>query len=394
MDNNYLPRPLYNFSAVLKSYQGEMPLSQFLKAYAQQHKLGSGDRKALQRLVYSYFRLGKAMPEQNEFVRLACAMFLLEDASDRLNEQIISTYTSLAISDLGLSQEEKLAIVQKEYPSFIISGIFAFSNLVSANIDNVSHKFLQQPYTWIRIRKKHLQAVSNELKLSGIEFFPATNHNSAVAVKNSTKLQELETFEKGYFEIQDLSSQQCADFIPLNNGESWWDCCAASGGKSLMMLDKEPKIKLTVSDIRQSILQNLIVRFKKANAPLPNLFVADLVNSNEWKSNISSAFDGVLVDAPCSGSGTWARTPEAMAFFKEDELKKYNTLQFEIMNKVLPFVKNGGHLVYITCSIFAKENEDMVQKMLKENTKLQLQNQSYLVNSLADSLFIATFLKK
>ncbi len=165
--------------------------------------------------------------------------------------------------------------------------------------------------------------------------------------------------------IQDFSSQQIARFFTLTTRHSplaLWDCCAASGGKSLLAVDSLPNIELAVSDIRPSILRNLKERFERAGIKKYQSFVADLAHSPLTTHH--SPYHLVLCDAPCSGSGTWGRTPEQMYFFTKEKIAEYAALQNKIIGHVTPHVAKGGYLLYITCSAFKKENEEQVQAVL------------------------------
>src|SRR5690606_31250616 len=163
-------------------------------------------------------------------------------------------------------------------------------------------------------------------------------------------------------EVQDWASQQTINQLTIQAGESRWACCAASGGKSLMLLDREPNIKLLVSDVRLSILRNLDVRFQ--NAGIRTCYRKKILDlSRPIDHLLQEEFDGILVDAPCSGSGTWGRTPEMLTNFNPIEITKYAELQKVIVSRVVPFLKKGKTLTYITCSVFTQENEEVIQYM-------------------------------
>ncbi|MBP6370972.1 MAG: methyltransferase domain-containing protein, partial [Ferruginibacter sp.] len=170
-----------------------------------------------------------------------------------------------------------------------------------------------------------------------------------------------------------------------------WDCCSGSGGKSLLLYDKlRASIQLHVSDIRESILKNLSLRFEAAGVKAYKIFVADLTAENKPFAN--EVFDIILCDVPCSGSGTWARTPEQLFFFNEKKLTEFTQRQQKILSHAISCLDNNGLLFYITCSVFTAENENIVQWALsKYNVSLQQQQyfKGYLQN--ADNMFVAVF---
>ena len=155
-------------------------------------------------------------------------------------------------------------------------------------------------------------------------------------------------------------------------------------------------IKLTVSDVRESILQNLKTRFRQYNLSPPESIVLDVSNETALTESLASRrFDAIICDAPCTGSGTWARTPEGTYFFKEESLQHYSSKQKSILVNAAGYLKPGGRIIYITCSVFKAENEDVVDFAL-ENTGLHLVS-SGLINGIsigADCLYVAVLEKE
>jgi 16S rRNA (cytosine967-C5)-methyltransferase len=169
--------------------------------------------------------------------------------------------------------------------------------------------------------------------------------------------------------------------------------CAASGGKSIMAHDLKPSIELTVSDVRPSILHNLQSRFLAAGIKNYASFSTDLRNYNKVGSEIGDKkYDLIICDAPCTGSGTWSRTPEELFFFNEDEIARFGELQQTIVGNVIPHLKQGGQLLYITCSVFVKENEEVVF-FIQEKFHLKLVKMELLkgYSIQADTMFAALF---
>jgi 16S rRNA (cytosine967-C5)-methyltransferase len=196
--------------------------------------------------------------------------------------------------------------------------------------------------------------------------------------------------------VQDYSSQQVLNFliecsISLPDKPSVWDCCAASGGKSILLYDiLKGKCKITVSDIRPSILSNLHQRFKKALIKNYQYFISDIANPTEPLP--ATIYDIILCDAPCTGSGTWSRTPEQLYFFDVATIATYTRLQKQIIENAITHLAKGGIFVYITCSVFAKENE-AIATYIQEKFKLQLLQQKNILgyDYKADSMFVAVF---
>jgi 16S rRNA (cytosine967-C5)-methyltransferase len=217
--------------------------------------------------------------------------------------------------------------------------------------------------------------------------------DNSLALPNATKLEDVLEIDTEVI-IQDLNSQRTGRFLATlrNDKPKVWDCCAASGGKSIMAYDINPNIQLTVSDIRESILINLKKRFIRAGIKNYKSFVADL--TLDKSGIVHQASDIIICDAPCSGSGTWSRTPEQLYFFDESEVERYSTLQRKIVSNVIPHLNRKGSFIYITCSVFKKENEEVVE-FIKQIFHLQLKQMEVLkgYDKKADSMFIAVFEK-
>ena len=164
---------------------------------------------------------------------------------------------------------------------------------------------------------------------------------------------------------------------------------AASGGKTILLHDYYPQATLTVSDIRESILINLKNRLNRAGIHSYQSFVADVASP---QFDLSRKFDLIICDAPCSGSGTWARTPEQLVFFSPDKIEYYVNLQKNIALHASRCLQKGGLFLYITCSVFFRENEEVVD-YLQENGGLRLVSQQYFrgYREKGDTLFAALF---
>src|SRR5690606_21956738 len=132
---------------------------------------------------------------------------------------------------------------------------------------------------------------------------------------------------------------------------------------------------------------------KRAGIKSYRSFVADLTRASFSVSR--RGYDLVIADVPCSGSGTWARTPEQLYFFQPDRIDHYQALQQKIVCIIAPALKTVGVLLYTTCSVFKKENEEMVW-FIQDNTSLLIDKMELLkeYTHKADSKFAARFIKR
>ncbi len=377
--------------AILKSYNGNEPFHLYVKKYfSANKKFGSRDRKQVTSLCYNYFRLGNAVKNFSVEERIALATFLCETKSSDFLKTIKPEWNDLAEEPI----KEKLSIV---FPQFSIQNIFPYKDELSEGIDaeKFNASFLIQPDLFLRVRPGNNKRVTGKLAGAGISY-KLINEN-CIVLPNSSKINDVLELDKEAV-VQDYNSQRVAEFIQLKTTNhklqtSVWDCCAASGGKSIMAYDINPNIELTVSDKREPILENLKKRFAKAGIKKYHSFVADLSNNQAAFSAQAVKFDLIICDAPCTGSGTWARTPEQLFYFKKDLIEKYAGLQNKILENIIPHIKPGGHLLYITCSVFKKENEEVVT-YVTEKLNLRLQRMEILkgYEMKADTMFAALFI--
>ena len=290
---------------------------------------------------------------------------------------------------------EKISFIGEDFST---DEIFPFVNELGKDIDakKFCYSFLIQPDLFVRIRPNEKAEVLK--KLESIKDYKLLNNDNSIAFENSTKIDNLFEVDKEVV-IQDYNSQQVFNYLPSYldtnkiSSPAVWDCCAASGGKSILLNDLlHEKLKLTVSDVRENILINLRQRFATAGIQSFKHFVAD-IGKVGFKHPLAEQ-DIIVCDVPCTGSGTWSRTPEQQCFFKRSEIEKFNNKQKQIVTNVIPHLKKEGLLVYITCSVFKKENEDVVN-YLQEKLHLQLLHQELLkgYDSKADTMFVA-ILKK
>lgn len=377
------------FEQIYAAYDGVLPLHRFLFIYFKQNKqMGSSDRRWATRYIYSFFRLGKALPKLDVIERLAVADFLCHTGSSL----IIETYLKDLLPQLTLTIKEKLDLIQKRYSAFKIEDVFVFRAELSEAIEKEKFytSFFVQPNLFIRVKGTHIQAVTNQLEAKGVAAEEVVEN--ALALPNGTKLEDVLPDARLY-QVQDLSSQKTGAYFSPNKYDYWWDCCAASGGKSLLLHDLEPNIELLVSDVRENSLNNLDERFRLAGIKKYHKKVIDLLQNNDQTLH-HYEFDGILLDAPCSGSGTWGRTPEMLYYFEKYKIENYVKLQKAFAGSVINYLKPGKPLIYMTCSVFKAENEEVVKYIL-ENFPVKLEKMELIkgYNDKADSMFVARLTK-
>jgi 16S rRNA (cytosine967-C5)-methyltransferase len=179
------------------------------------------------------------------------------------------------------------------------------------------------------------------------------------ALSGSRELRELA--ENGEIYLQDEASQLVAELVEAAAGECVLDLCSAPGGKSTLIADRETRVLVVACDVSGRRLKT--VTWSIAVHQLTNVFPVQLDASKPLPFQLNS-FDRVLVDAPCSGTGTLRHNPEIRWRISADDVKRLAGQQAEFLNNAARVVKPGGRLIYSTCSVEKEENEEVVGQFL------------------------------
>jgi len=381
-----------HLQTILATYKNEVPLHHFLKQYYKRHpKLGSRDRRGLSDATYSWYRCSKAFANDTHPFeeQVIAVLFLCQLCPKAIANHFPEAWQQAGEQDLA----ERIALLQAAGFKCDLEAAFPIAIDYSAGITRKEwmQSLLRQPQLFLRIRKDK-EAVIRLLQNASTPFEWLSP--TCLVLPNGTSAETLLPADS--YVIQDASSQATQDFFkPLPN-EAWWDCCSGAGGKSLLLKDLQPNVQLQVSDVRESILRNLRERFLQYHHSPPKSFVLDTANAAAVAQQLGiQRFDAILCDVPCTGAGTWARTPEQYYFFKEEDLEIFTTRQAAILRHAADYIKENGRIIYITCSVFKAENEDIVQKIAGEKnlriTSMQLING---IPQKADCLFVAVLEKE
>jgi 16S rRNA (cytosine967-C5)-methyltransferase len=192
-----------------------------------------------------------------------------------------------------------------------------------------------------------------------------------LVLEKRLNVQGIRAFRDGCFEVQDEGSQIISLLTGAGPGQKVVDACAGAGGKTLhMAMLMQNSGAILALDSGEGRMRNL--RLRAARAGVSIITEAILAGGKPLPEGWEGAADAVLVDAPCSGIGTFRRNPGAKLQFSESFVSSISRAQYEILDRSAAFLKSGGHLVYSTCTIFMKENEDIVTRFLGHHPEFEL----------------------
>lgn len=214
------------------------------------------------------------------------------------------------------------------------------------------------PPTVVRLREVGAEA---ELHQGSVSLAPGKLLHSACIVSAGDIRQSL-AFRHKEIAIQDEGSQLVA--LLVGQGTNILDCCAAPGGKTRTLADRNPNARILAADLHPHR-----ARLIRQMAPAENVHV---IAADTGHLPVTCYFDRVLADVPCSGTGTLARNPEIKWRLKPDDLPDLQRRQIAILQSAMGQVAPGGRLVYSTCSLEREENEDVIEKALAANSSFRL----------------------
>ena len=235
---------------------------------------------------------------------------------------------------------------------------------------------------WLRValRRGSPEDAAAMLLAEGIVTRPHPEVKTALEItENARKFQNSSAYTGGFVELQDASSQAAVLALPDPAGSaSALDYCAGGGGKSLALADMGYAVD--AHDIVPARMKDIPERAARAGVE---------INVRNGLQPIAEEYDLVFVDAPCSGSGTWRRTPEAKWTLTPERLDEFCEIQQDVLGKAAKLVRPGGYLAYATCSILRIENEDQIAAFVARNQRFEsARSHEFLPGPLGDGFFL------
>jgi 16S rRNA (cytosine967-C5)-methyltransferase len=329
--------------------------------YRSQPNWGSRDRRFISQLVFSFFRWRGWLAELD--LNLAAALaYSLDSNEPHIAQTAIATREMPAWH--GLSVAEKMAALgamigktlthEMLVPDWLPEAVAALSE---RGYKELVESFQTRPPTWVRACEGHAAEIFAALQVREAAPRRHDKITNAIACEGGVNFQEIRKEIGPVFEVQDIASQAAGLICAPKPGERWLDVCAGSGGKSLHLADlMRDQGEIVATDVRASALEQLAKRAANSGFniihPLPRDIEPD------------GPFDGALVDAPCSGIGTWSRNPDMRWRTTAQNVHRCARQQLEILLHAAGFVKPGCVLVFAVCTIAKEETSDIVENFL------------------------------
>ncbi|MGO1073435.1 16S rRNA (cytosine(967)-C(5))-methyltransferase RsmB [Lysobacter sp. CA199] len=219
---------------------------------------------------------------------------------------------------------------------------------------------------WLRVNRAQIAREDYlvSLKQAGIEAVAPEDLPDALRLDTPLPVAALPGFADGEVSVQDASAQRVADALAPAPGARALDACAAPGGKSAHLLERDPSLRLTALDIDAGRLQRVRSTLQRTGVAIERveLQAADATDLDSWWDGVP--FDAVLLDAPCSATGIVRRQPDVVLHRRESDIAALTALQARLLDALWRTLAPGGVLLYATCSILRQENDGQVRAFL------------------------------
>lgn len=329
---------------------------------------GSKDRVAIADLVYDVLRKKRSLASLGggHDGRALLLGYLRDAGQDPETIFGSGTYGPAALTDIEraagqLAQPDSSETA--DFPEWLWPDI---TESLGESVYDIADTLRSRAPVFLRVNLARLsrQEAIAELSSESIVARPHGLSPSALeVVEGERKIKNAPAYLEGRVELQDASSQAVADMVPLKSGEKLMDFCAGGGGKTLAVAGRTAGV-FFAHDSDPDRMNDLPARALRAGADVTILSLPD--------AQQISAFDTVLVDAPCSGSGSWRRDPQGKWLLTREKLDQLLVSQHEILERAAPLVVSQGHLVYATCSLLRCENDRQIHGFLSRHSDFTL----------------------
>ena len=231
------------------------------------------------------------------------------------------------------------------------------------SVDAIFEASAQAAPLWLRVNRRLAARddYARQLQAAGIEAQPRAQLPDAVRIDGSVSVADLPGFAQGTVSVQDASAQLVADALAPRPGARVLDACAAPGGKTAHLLERDPSLRVTALDVDPRRVRRMAETFARIGVDA-DVRAGDAADPAGWWDG--NAYDAILVDAPCSATGIVRRQPDILLHRRPSDLDALQATQARLLDALWPMLAPGGALLYATCSILKGENEDQVAAFL------------------------------
>ena len=309
--------------------------------------MGSGDRRAVRELVYGAVRACGEIPLSGRAAMLRLGQW---------DPVILTLFDGSPHAPKPIEPDEPVAVggiaprwLEEKLAHSGIAGDEAAALLGRAPLD---------------LRINNLKGEVGELPVAG----EPTQAPGALRFPAGTPVEHWDAYKSGQIEVQDTGSQLCCMAVAARPGEIVVDLCAGAGGKTLALAAAmDNKGRLIAADTDRGRMSRLAPRAERAGAMIIETRLLNPGREADVLADLAGKADAALVDAPCSGTGTWRRNPEARWRLNGAELARLTALQARLLDLAATLVKSGGRLLYVTCSLLDAEGADQAEGFLQRH---------------------------
>jgi len=294
--------------------------------------------------------------------------------------QLLATW--LVINDIELPKSNQIRNIDKNFIKSQYEILSSFRKIKHSIPDWLDQQgFLAYGSEWeeelkilnsappIYIRTNRLKTkpseLSEKLKADGFDNEPVNKVPDALKLTNRTNIFSSKYYKEGLFEVQDAGSQLISMYLDVKPGMRVADMCAGSGGKTLHLASiMQNKGKIIAFDTKEEKIKELKQRLAKSGTDIVETKVIEGTKSTK---RYKDSFDRVLIDAPCSGTGSIRRNPEIKWKMNTERLNNLKKIQALLLKNYSELAKSGGLIVYATCSILPDENQEQVKNFIEKS---------------------------
>ena len=338
-------------------FQDKTPADKIINNYLRPKKyIGSKDRRFITDMVWHIIRNRQKL--EFDAKSSDSRRILLYANKDKLTE--IFDGSKYGISSLTDDEKNWLSKENEEpYPDYVEAEC---PKWLFEKIKDISFcKALNQTATTdIRAHSITRAELQQKLKAEGIETTLGAYSPHCLKISNRLVLNNCMAWQDGLFEIQDEASQIAALLVDANPNHKIIDYCCGAGGKSLAISNElNNQGEILAYDIDPKRLENIKPRMQRLK--VKNISLTDIIADSD------KDYDRFVLDAPCSGTGTWRRSPDAKFRLTKEKLHGLTQIQSDLLNIAAQKTAKKGRIIYITCSVLKDENEDIIEKFLNQN---------------------------